>query len=480
MPGPSGIPLRFLVPQPANPATLVSRPRLDGQLSRGVERPVTLVVAGPGSGKTLTLASWAGRDPLRPGPVAWLTVDPTDNDLATAWSDVLDALRIGGALPDGSPLRDIVPAAAFGPGELRDIRVGFADLPGPVVLVLDDFQAITNPVVLDSFDQLIDRSPPHLRLVIASRADPRLRLHRLRVNGELAEMRSRDLAFTAAETAGLFDRSGILLSDRQVQALLTRTEGWPAGLRLASMSLDPNDIDGGIARFSGTEGSVAEYLIGEVVDRLPDDHRDFLLKTSIVRRLTVDLATELSGRVDGEVILEKLIGANAFVVAFGEQRDWYGYHPLFREMLAHRLAVEQPAAVPGLNLRAARWFAAHGQLVEGIRHAIAAWDLDEVGRLMIAATPLMLTSDRPALVAALEPVAARAVQRPGWCQLVAAAICHFGRGDHESMRLDADEAGQFLTAAPADVKRRCGDRARHWPDGLRPQPPHRHPGAGRR
>ncbi|HEY5882526.1 MAG TPA: hypothetical protein VIU11_26690 [Nakamurella sp.] len=276
MAGPSGIPLRFLVPAPANPATLVARPRLDGRLSRGVERPVTLVVAGPGSGKTLTVASWAGREPRSPGAVAWLTVDATDNDLATAWSDVLDALRIGGALPDGSPLRGIVPGAAFGAVELRDIRFGLADLPAPVVLVLDDFQAITNPVVLESFDQLIDRSPPHLRLVIATRADPRLRLHRLRVNGELAEIRSRDLAFTAPETAELFDRSGLRLSDRQVQALLTRTEGWSAGLRLASMSLDPNDIDRGIARFSGTEGSVAEYLIGEVVDRLPEDHRNFL------------------------------------------------------------------------------------------------------------------------------------------------------------------------------------------------------------
>ena len=450
MPDSSRNQLRLRAPQPGTATTLVVRPRLNDQLRGGIGSQVTLISGGPGFGKTTAVASWAGRGAAAPGAVAWLTVNSTDNDLSTMWSDVLGALTVSGAVPAGSPLREITPAAAFGDAELHRITAALAELPAPVDLVLDDFHAITNDAVLSSVDQLIEQHPPPLRLIIVTRSDPRLRLHRLRVNGQLTEIRSHDLAFTETEAATLFDNTGLHLDDRQLQLLLARTQGWPAGLRLAAMSLQGTDIDRGIARFSGTDGSVAEYLIGEVLDRLPTRERDFLLTTSVPDRFTGELASALSGRADGQLILEKLIGANAFVIAHGDHREWFSYHPLFREMLAHRLAVEQPGAVRDLHQRAARWFTTHAEPIEAIGHAVQAQDWDAVGHLMITASPLLLTAAGPALVAALEPVAARAAEHPGWSTLLAAAVCHYQRGDYDTMLLDADEASQFLPDAPPE------------------------------
>ena len=158
------------------------------------------------------------------------------------------------------------------------------------MLVLDDFHEITSDSVLEAFGRLVDHQPAPLRLVVLTRADPVLRLHRLRVSGQLTEIRTDDLAFTEPEAAELFDLQGMHLQPDQLDVLRSRTEGWPAGLRLAAMSLDPADIEGGIARFSGSERSVADYLIGEVIDRLSAQDRDFLLKTSITEKLNGDLA----------------------------------------------------------------------------------------------------------------------------------------------------------------------------------------------
>ena len=178
----------------------------------------------------------------------------------------------------GSQLWDIMPATGFGDAEVEGIRGLLAELPQQIVLVLDEFEAITDAAVLESFARLVDHPIPTLRLVMISRADPVLRLHRLRVAGQLDEIRTRDLAFTESETEELFDLHGLAISPPQRDVLLSRTQGWPAGLRLAAMSLDGSDIDEGIARFSGSERSVADYLTEELTDRLAPDDRDFLLR----------------------------------------------------------------------------------------------------------------------------------------------------------------------------------------------------------
>ena len=449
--------LRLRASPPAVPPGLVARARLDALLSRSATQPVTLLSAGPGSGKTLTVASWLGGDGFG-GAAAWLTVDGTDNDLATFWADVLGALTVGAALPVDSALRELVPAAAFGPVQALQVRAGLAELPVPVVLVLDDFQEITGAAVLESLNNLIDHQPPNLRLVLVTRSDPALRLHRVRVSGGLAEIRAQDLAFTQTEAAELFDRSDLDLTTEQVRVLLDRTQGWPAGLRLAAMSLTSadhgsSDAADGIARFTGTQRSVAEYLIGEVLDRLPPPDRDFLLKTSIADRLSGALAVALTDRNDSQLILESLVAANAFVVSVGGPDTWFRYHPLLRDLLQHRLSLEHPGSITDLHLRAAGWFTAQGELIPALRHATLAGSWDEVGRLLSStALPLILTPAGPALAAAIEPAATRSTQDPTLGTLLAAGACHYHRHDFTAMLQDGNAAAEFLSGAEEDLR----------------------------
>src|SRR5664279_149085 len=215
------------LPPTTPPPGFVRRQRLLDQLTEGTARPVTVLSAGPGYGKTLTLASWyhqgvapsgAAPSSAAPSRVAWLAVEETDNDVPAFWSDVLGALTIGDAVPAESALRQVVPAAGFGAHEVLLIRAALADLPHTVVLVLDDIHHLTDRRVLESFGQLLEHQPPQLRLVLSTRADPALRLHRMRVNGEVTDIRADDLAFTASEAAELFRGNGIHVSERHLGA----------------------------------------------------------------------------------------------------------------------------------------------------------------------------------------------------------------------------------------------------------------------
>jgi len=285
--------------------------------------------------------------------------------------------------------------------------------------------------------------------VLVTRTDPALRLHRLRVNGGLTEIRSEDLAFTADEAAELFTRDGVDLNGDQLQALLLRTQGWSAGLRLAALSLADTDVTEGITRFSGTQRSVSEYLIGEVLDRRSALDRDFLLRTSIVDGINASLAAALTGRTDGQLVLENLVAANALVVGLTGTDGWFRYHPLLRELMEHLVDREQPGLVAELHATAAEWFAAHGDLIQSIRHASAAGEWDEVGRtLASSALPLILTPDAAALASALEPAMRRSVQQPSLSTLLAGAIWHYQRRDFDAMMRDALEATEFLPTAP--------------------------------
>ena len=441
--------LRLRAAPPAVPTGFLHRPRLDDQLTAGAPGGVTLLSAGPGYGKTLTLASWA-RPGAATGPVAWLSMDETDNDLQVFWSDVLGALTLGDAVPTDSPLRQFLPAAGFGAPEVALIRSALAELPRAVVLVLDDFHQVTDPGVLASIGHLLDHQPPQLRLVLATRADPPLRLHRMRVNGDVTDIRAKDLAFTATEAAELFARHGMRLSGGQLATLLDRTQGWPAGLRLALMCLDQRDIDGGIARFTGSDRLVAEYLIEEVINQLPEPDREFLLTTCVAERLTSGLANALTGRGDAQSTLERLAAQNTLMVGLAGSSEWFSVHPLLRDLLLHRLSRDRGGRVAELHLCAARWFADHGDPLPAIRHASQAADWDEVGRLLAGpALPLNLTPAGASLVAALAPAAARAGVHPSTSTLLAAAVCHFHRHDYEAMARDVGAAAELLDGLPA-------------------------------
>ncbi len=436
---------------PVVPPGLVQRPGLAERLTTATAGPLTVVSAGPGAGKTLTTASWALSGVAGGARVAWLSLDDSDDDPQSFWTNVLHALIASGGVPPGSPIREITPAAEFGNTELSQTFDRLAELPAPVILVLDDFQEITHQAVIESVDKLIDRQLPTLRLVVLSRADPNLSLHRLRVQGLLSEIRAQDLAFTGNEIAELFATAGCQLRAGQIEVLRKRTEGWPAGLRLAAMSLDPADIDGGIERFSGSERSVAEYLVGEVTHRLSTANRDFLLRTSVVDRISGALAEHLTGRADSQQMLDGFVAANAFVVGLGTGNEWFSYHPLLRGLLQHRLALEQPQQAAGLHRRAAQWATSHAAPIDAIRHWILAGDPQAAGRTMLTVIQKILSPEAPAFAAAIEPLARTAHDQPTLLTLLAAAAYHLHRHDYVGMHRDAIEARGFLPDGDEDI-----------------------------
>jgi LuxR family maltose regulon positive regulatory protein len=369
---------------PPDSAWLVPRPRLLDLVSEGTRGPLTLVAAPAGTGKTMLLASWIhGGRPL--GPVAWLSLDPDDNDRGRFWAYVLAGLRASGAVPPDGTLAQLAPPTR-GASEafVRLLINGLGELPDPVVLVLDDLHELTNPSTLADIEYLVRQAPAQLRLVLATRADPAVRLARLRVSGGLTEVRAGELAFSHAEAAELVGALGPALSEAEVAALWTRTEGWAAGLRLASLSLQHHpDPSGFVAAFSGDDRAVADYLIGEVLDRQPAEVREFLLRTSLADRLTGGLADALTGGRDGARRLAELERTNAFVVPLDPNRTAYRYHQLFAELLRAELHRQQPGEVVELHRRAARWHAADGVTSEAIRHALAAGDWRHARDLLV-------------------------------------------------------------------------------------------------
>lgn len=370
---PSGDPLlaaRFSVP--VLPKTFVRRQRLAERLSQGVHGPLTLVDAPAGAGKTLLVADWIGT-PDAPRRTAWLTVEAEDNGPGVFWTYVLESLRHHGlALPDdiGSPGR---------PGEVdRSLLTRLADRLSaqsePLVLVLDEFDRVAaSAEIADELQFVLRHAGDGLRLMIISRTEPMLPLHRYRAAGQVVEIRGADLAFLPAETAVLVDRHGLELADHAVRALTTRTAGWAAGLRLCVLAAQhADDPETFLKDFEAGQSTLADFLLAEVLDAQPPETQDLLLRTSILDRVHPELANALTGRDDAERILVELQRANAFVSAIGH--SWYRLHPLFAEILRVHLRVQQPALEPGLHRTAARWLGDAGLLAEALRHAAEAGD----------------------------------------------------------------------------------------------------------
>ena len=258
-----------------------------------------------------------------------------------------------------------------------------ADARGDITLVIDDLHELNSPEALFQLTRLLMNLPPQVHAMLTTRHDLRLRLHQLRLAGELAEIRAADLRFSERETRMLLDASGIALSESGVALLHQRTEGWAAGLRLAAISLAGHpDPERFVAEFSGSDRTVAEYLIAEMLERQPADVQDLLLRTSLLDRVNGELADLLTGRPGSERILLELADANAFVVPLDSERTWFRYHHLFGDLLRLELRRTLPDQVRVLHRRAAGWFIRQGQVVEAIRHTQAAGDWPEAARLL--------------------------------------------------------------------------------------------------
>jgi LuxR family maltose regulon positive regulatory protein len=304
-----------------------------------------------------------------------VTPDPDDGDPLRFWAHVLTALRQSGA-PE-SVLETLPAHLPSADGAFQHLlEDGFGRLPEPVVLVLDDFHTISTPRVLDAVQTMLRHSAPRLRLVISTRVDPNLpQLPRLRLNGELVELRTADMAFTTDEAAELLDGHGVALSATDLALLKARTEGWAAGLRLAALWLqDRPDPTWAVAAFAGTDRTVADYLVAEIMDQQSPDMRDFLLSTCVVDQISGSLANALTGGTDGDQALVSLERANAFIAAVGPNRLWYRYHPLFAELLRFELRRRAPEELVRLHQRAAHWHGEHGSPVDAVRHALDAQD----------------------------------------------------------------------------------------------------------
>jgi LuxR family maltose regulon positive regulatory protein len=367
-------------PQPG----FVPRPRLAAALDEGLARQLVLVCAPAGSGKTVLLADWAGRDGRL---VAWLSLDAADNDPARFWRHVvaaLDRVRPGIAERAGSLLGPPAPSSFEGLVTALVNELAAQPAGDEVLLVVDDYHLIEAQPVHASLEFLVEHLPPGLDLVVASRADPPLPLPRLRAGGRLAELRAADLRFTAEEAAALLrEATGGELPGEAVAALAARAEGWAAGLQLAALSLRGQaDPAGFVAAFSGSHRYVLDYLTEEVLERQGEQLRGFLLETSVLDRLSGALCDAVTGRTDGQAMLEQVERAGLFLVPLDEVRGWWRYHHLFADLLQARLQQDRPGRVPALHRNAAVWCEERGLADDAVRHALAAGEPVWAARLM--------------------------------------------------------------------------------------------------
>jgi LuxR family maltose regulon positive regulatory protein len=361
---------------------------------------VTAVSAPPGSGKTVLLRSWISAAGLA-SCAAWVPVGRGEGDPQRLWLAMLDALRQ--TAPGSGLVRPLTAAPDLdGWAILERLLTDLAPLRDQLWLVMDDLHELDSDQARRQLELLVMRAPAKLRFVMATRHDVRLGLHRLRLEGELTEIRADDLRFTFAEARALFAAAGVELPAPTLALLMDRTEGWAAGLRLAALSLAGHpDPERFAKEFSGSERTVAEYLLAEVLDRQSEQVRRLLLRTSVAERVNGELADLLTGSSGGERVLQDLEEANAFVVSLDVPRSWFRYHHLFADLLQLELRRTEPGEVAALHELAAGWFADHGFGVEAVRHAQAAQDWDRAARLLADHWAALKLGGRTATVHAL-------------------------------------------------------------------------------
>ena len=360
---------------------LLDRAALLEMLDRAMAKRVTVISAPPGSGKTSLLRSWAAR-PANAGRAAFVTVDRDQQVPQPFWSAVLDAIRSSGRQL-GREGQRAATSAVDGDQPVDRVLSELAQRVDSVVLIVDDLHELRSDDAHKQLEHLVAVLPSSARVVFASRRDPPIRLHRLRLADEVAEIRAGDLRFTERETRELLASSGISLSDAAASALHRRTEGWAAGLRLAVISLAAHrDRERFVTEFSGTDLAIGEYLMAEMLERQPSEVQSMLLRTSLVDRVNGELADLLSGRPGSEQILLELEDANAFVVSLDAQRSWFRYHQLLRDFLRLELRRTMADEVRDLHRVAGQWFADQGYVVEAVRHRLGAGDWPDATRLL--------------------------------------------------------------------------------------------------
>ena len=430
---------------------LIDRSDLLAALDRAAARKVTIISAPAGSGKTSLLRAWADR-PGQPHRLAVMQVQRDQHDAQQFWLALLGAVRQACA-----PASRAQPPAATpgfnGPAMVDRVLSELAAIAAASSWSSTIFTSWTRPDALAQLTRLLTNLPDDVHAVLATRRDLPLRLHQLRLAGELAEIRAADLRFTERETRELLGASGIALSEAGATLLHQRTEGWAAGLRLAAISLaDHPDPERFVAEFSGSDRTVAEYLIAEMLERQPDEVKDLLLRTSLLDRVNGELADLLTGRPGSERILLELEDANAFVVSLDPGRTWFRYHHLFADLLRLELRRTLPEEVPALHRRAAEWFTQQGQFVEAIRHTQAAGDWPGAARLLADHSFSMTLDGQAQTIEALLQAFPPGADHPELALVRAGGDLVRGRLDEAAAHLAVAET--YAETAPPDRQRR--------------------------
>ena len=383
--------------RPPRRANLVPRPRLLGRLdddfyqADAFARKLTLVSAPAGYGKTSLLAEWMQSKEQE--EAAWFLLDETDNDPRRFTAGLIAAMgQIRGGIGHAAAAMLQTPQPPASEVVLTALVNEIAADPRRFILILDDYQVIRTPAVHQQIAFILEHQGANFHLVLATREDPLLPIPRLRARGQVLEIRQDDLRFTAAETAEFLGRvMGLSVSAEETAALERRTEGWIAGLQLAALSLrGRDDIPGFIRAFTGSSRFILDYLMEEVIEQQPPDVKDFLLKSSVLERLSGALCDAVAERTASRALIESLVQANLFIVPLDPGGDWYRYHHLFAELLRHRLRDTHPEWEAALHRRAADWFEAQGLEAEAIRHALAAQDWRKAGTLIRRISPDLL------------------------------------------------------------------------------------------
>jgi LuxR family maltose regulon positive regulatory protein len=361
------------------------RTRLLEELKHAAERTVTLIAAPAGYGKTTVVTQWLA-SPARPATVAWISLDAADNDPVRLWTHIAMALERAGFMI----ARDIAGFVASGGYDmlaavLPRIIDAIAARSGNVTLVLDDLHIIRSAECNEQIDFFIKHLPEQAHLILMTRVDPALRLGRMRAAGQLSEIRADDLAFNLKEASSLLVADGVQLSSDATSELMRRTEGWPAGLYLATLSLagraDPSEF---VHHFSGNDRFIGDYLTEEVLSQQPDDVRQFILDMSIVDRFSAPLCDYVNGHRDAARILRELQHTNLFLIPLTADGRWFRFHHLFGAVARSTLETEDPDRVPLLHGRAAEWLSENGYVDTAVEHALAAGKSDEAASLVQA------------------------------------------------------------------------------------------------
>ena len=443
---------KLFVPPPR--LKIVPRPRLIERLNEGMPRKLTLISAPAGFGKTTLVSAWIA---ARAQPVAWVALDEGDSDPLRFWTYVVAAVQkvaphIGAEVM--AQLQSPQPQPPAMDALLTTLLNELTTVEDDFILVLDDYHLVDAPAIDEALTFLVEYLPPQMHLVITTREDPQLPLTRLRVRGQMVEVRASDLRFTPTEAAGFLNEvMGLALSAADVSALETRTEGWIAGLQLAALSMrGRTDATNFVQAFAGDNRYIVDYLVDEVLQRQPEPMRNFLLHTSILNRLCGSLCDAVTGQSDSLARLDALERGNLFVVPLDDTREWFRYHHLFADVLAAHARQEQPDQVPLLHQRASTWYAENGFSADAIRHAYAADDLSRAAALIERAWPTMdgtfQTSIWMEWAKGLPDDVVRA--RPVLCAAYGWAFLN--RGDMEAAEPHLRAAEQWLAmdTAPAD------------------------------